>query len=595
MFLSQFSSLIETLTTAPGYLLIAGDFNFHIDDVTNREASYFLELLESSNLQQHTTETTHRCGHTLDLIISRQTDNLVSSTTIHRGLPSDHDAVSCNLAVPRVKSTRRKVCYRNFKSINMAEMRKDIQASPLVTSHTSDLTTIINQYNTTLHQYINHHAPEKTRTITLRPHAPWYSDVIHAAKQKKRQLERKWMSSGLEIDKQIFKEECKAYHHMIESAKSTYHSDRIANCDQKKLFKIIDKMLTPEDDNTLPASDCPEKLANKFANYFDSKINSLREDLDELVVPTVNTVNSHTPIAKRLSEFSPVSSELVRKIIMDSPNKHCQLDPLPTWMLKECIDELLPSIMEIINASLASGCVPNSFKTALITPIIKNLKNDPNDLKNYRPISNLPFLSKVLEKVVAHELHHHLQSNDLYAKMQSAYRKHHSTETAIIRVYNDILHAIDGHQDVILVLLDLSAAFDTIDHQILIDRMHKRFGIDGTVLSWFRSYLQHRTQHVTVNNAKSACHSLNFGVPQGSVLGPILFTMYVAPLEDLISQHNLNSMMYADDSQLYQMMKRSQHMNTVSRIEACIADIRTWYALNKLKQNRDNPLLISIQ
>ena len=222
------------------------------------------------------------------------------------------------------------------------------------------------------------------------------------------------------------------------------------------------------------------------------------------------------------------------------------------------MDDILPPITDIINNSLACGCVPSLLKTAIITPIIKTIrKNYPNDLKGYRPISNLPFISKVLENVVADQLHHHLQNNNLYARMQSAYRKYHSTETAIIRVYNDILRAIDDHQDVILVLLDLSAAFDTIDHQILIDRMCNRFGIQGTALSWFKSYLQHRTQQVSVNNAHSDLHTINFGVPQGSVLGPLLFTMYVAPLEDLISQHKLNNMMYADDSQIYQTMERA--------------------------------------
>ena len=163
----------------------------------------------------------------------------------------------------------------------------------------------------------------------------------------------------------------------------------------------------------------------------------------------------------------------------------------------------------------------------------------------------LPFLSKVLERIVACQSRDYLIANDLYPSLQSAYRKYHSTETALLRVQNDVLRAIDQKQEVILVLLDLSAAFDTIDHDILISRLCKQFGFTGTVLSWFMSYLRERSQKVVIGSTESKPQPLTSGVPQGSVLGPLLFILYFGPLQDVIKSHGLECMMYADDSQLY--------------------------------------------
>ena len=152
----------------------------------------------------------------------------------------------------------------------------------------------------------------------------------------------------------------------------------------------------------------------------------------------------------------------IDKIIKQSPSKSCDLDPLPTALLEENMSGILPLITEIVNDSLSSGHVPEEFKVAHVTPLLKNTSLDKNVLKNYRPVSNLPFVSKVLERAVAKQLQNYLTVNNLHKPQQSAYRKHHSTETALLCVQNDIVQAIDGKKSVILVLLDLSAAFDTI-------------------------------------------------------------------------------------------------------------------------------------
>ena len=215
----------------------------------------------------------------------------------------------------------------------------------------------------------------------------------------------------------------------------------------------------------------------------------------------------------RMSIFEPVTPAFVKNIILSSPPKSCDLDPIPSSLLTCHIDSIIESITEIINVSLCTGEVPSSFKHALVSPLLKKSDLDPEILKNYRPVSNLSFISKILEKVVCHQINEHLHFNDLLECNQSAYRKKHNTETAILKIFNDLLMAADNKNISILVLLDLSAAFDTIDHRILLKRLKETFGFDGIVLKWFESYLCNRTQSVNINGSTSSPQTIQFGVP----------------------------------------------------------------------------------
>ena len=148
--------------------------------------------------------------------------------------------------------------------------------------------------------------------------------------------------------------------------------------------------------------------------------------------------------------------------------KACDLDPLPACLLSTNLHVLMPVVARIVNLSLKSGSMPSKLKEAVLKPLLKKTNLDQTEFKNYRPVSNLSFLSKVIEKAVAFQLTSYLEDNHLYEPLQSAYKKSLSTETALIKVHNDIVTAIDSGHSVILVLLDLSAAFDTVDHRILI-------------------------------------------------------------------------------------------------------------------------------
>ena len=183
------------------------------------------------------------------------------------------------------------------------------------------------------------------------------------------------------------------------------------------------------------------------------------------------------------------------------------------------------------------------------------------------------------------QIQNYVDTNNLNAYPQSAYRKYYSTETAVVRVTNDILRAVDNHHHVILVLLDLSAAFDTLDHAILLQRFQERFGITGNALRWMTSYFHERQQCVVINGTRFDWKQVLWGAPQGSVFGPMAFSFYSAPVEDIIMSHGLECMIYADDTQIYFSFNDLEMDTAVSRIEKCVSDIRSWMITNQLMLN----------
>ena len=216
--------------------------------------------------------------------------------------------------------------------------------------------------------------------------------------------------------------------------------------------------------------------------------------------------------------MTPVSCSTVKNTIQSLSNKTCSLDPIPTFVVKNYADSISLIITNIINQSLIAGEFPSLLKSSHVHPRLKKDNLDKEVLKNYRPVANIPFLCKVIEKVVATQTYNYLEAHNLMPTMQSAYRKHHSTETTLLRVTNDILRAIDRRQDVVLFLLDLSAAFDTIDHTILVERLESYFAFSKQTLSWFRSYLANRRQSIIIGDQMSTPSDLHYGVPQGSIL-----------------------------------------------------------------------------
>ena len=263
--------------------------------------------------------------------------------------------------------------------------------------------------------------------------------------------------------------------------------------------------------------------------------------------------------------------------------KTCDLHPIPTSVLKQHVLELAPIIARIVSASLAFGEFPTSLKTSIVRPKLKKPDLHSEIYQNYRPLANISFMSKVIEKSVAIQTYSYLNNNALFTSLQSAYRAHYSTETALLR-----------GNDVILILLDLSAAFDTLHHDILLTRLHLYFGFKGIALNWFSSYLRGRTQRVNIPGSSSSPRTLHYSVPQGFILGPLLFTLYIAPLQDVIATFNLQCMFYADDTQLYIAVKPSTPELAIDFLSTCIKAVFHWNTCNKLQTNRGKTAVLRL-
>ena len=216
------------------------------------------------------------------------------------------------------------------------------------------------------------------------------------------------------------------------------------------------------------------------------------------------------------------------------------------------------------------------FKTAIVKPLLKKPSLDQDDLINYRPVSSLSFLFKVAEKLVLSQLSEYLNANQLFSPVQSACRQNHSIKTALVKIVNDLLPAHDDGKVSILTLLDLSATFDTIDHNVLLNRLEHAFSITGTALSWIRSYLSDRDQTVVVNGLKSEPFRLPYGVPHGSVLGPILFVLYTKPLDDIFDRHSVCHHSFADDTQMQNSSSSLDQLDTtISAMQECVSDVES--------------------
>ena len=269
---------------------------------------------------------------------------------------------------------------------------------------------------------------------------------------------------------------------LIRKTKTDYYTNLICeNKDNnKKLFDVVNKLLGRKHSMPLPRKPV-DILVESFSDFFINKIVAIKASIG-----TDNSGDAAAPqpsplVRAPMDILHPATEHEIQCIIAASPNKQCALDPFPTGLVKSCKDFLTPIIMQIVNKSLSTGEFPQAFKNALVTPLLKKRTLDEDVLNNYRPVSNLAFISKITEKVVASRLNHHLMVNNLQEPFQSAYRMNHSTETAMLRVQNDIIRALGDNKVVLLVLIDLSAAFDTVNHQRLLNTLHA-IGITGKAL-----------------------------------------------------------------------------------------------------------------
>ncbi|KAI2655645.1 RNA-directed DNA polymerase from mobile element jockey [Labeo rohita] len=469
----------------------------------------------------------------------------------------------------------------------------DLSQLLCVPLNTQDLDKMTSNMGTIFSDTLEAVAPIKLKKVREKRIAPWYNSNTHSLKKETRNLERKWRKTNLEVFRIAWKNCMSRYRQALKAARAEHFRELIENNQNNPRF-LFSTVARLTNNQTPPDLNIPLQFnSNDFMNFFTDKIDNIRNAITNVDYTASNMSTSFVALKEKLQYFTAIGQEELNKLITVSKPTTCLLDPVPTKLLKELLPVAEEPLLNIINSSSSLGHVPKPFKLAVIKPLIKKPQLDPSELANYRPISNLPFMSKILEKVISAQLCSFLQKNDIYEEFQSGFRPHHSTETALVKITNDLLLASDQGCISLLVLLDLSVAFDTIDHDILIDRLQNYAGIQGQALKWFRSYLSDRYHFVYLNGESSLLSPVKYGVPQGSVLGPLLFSIYMLPLGNIIRKHGISFHCYADDTQLY-ISTQPDETSELSKLTECVKNVKDWMTNNFLLLNSDKTEILLI-
>ena len=604
-FCKEFEEYLNHLAHLPGKLIITGDFNVHVENPQDSDARKFVTILSNYDLHQHVTSATHISGGFLDLVLTRSNVcdslNIDNLTITETATSSDHFLVdfSCSFAHQN-KSQRVTMVNRKIKDIVISKFKEDILASPINDpSKFQNCDTAVELYNNELKRLLDCHAPQIEYQVNP-DQSKWIDSTCQNARRARRKAERTHRRLQTNESKIAFGFASKQAEAILNARRNSFYKNQLEafQGDKKGTYRIVNKLMDRDlSKNIIPHIKPDDVTADEFKTFFKEKVETIYTEIESNIPCSPKTDKIPDFACTPWSKFVPINQQHLKDTICEINKKDCEEDPIPLKILLQCLDELEPIITFIVNDSLSSGIFPSSLKNALVRPTIKDMKGDINSYKNYRPISNLPFLSKILEKSVYKQLTPHLHQHQLHANHQSGYRPNHSCETATLTIYNDLLCISDLKNKVILLLLDLSAAFDTVNHKLLLNKLYKKFGISGSVLDWFKSYLGERSFTVVINRSRSSKCFLRIGVPQGSILGPILFILYTKELESIAKKHGFNIHLYADDSQMY--IEFNPLFQDISSIETRIIDgvneIKDWMALNKLKINPDKTEALVIQ
>ena len=583
-FYSELTQYLEVLALYKCQIIIDGDFNLHVEKTTDPHTVRFSELLDSFGCIQHVPAVpTHRDGHTLDLVITKSEQVIDELAVDPPNVISDHSVISWRVPFDQQPPITQNREIRGWSKMDADGFRAALFRSELcdVTCRPQSADDFFQLYDDVLRRLADQFAPIKKITLRRQRLAVWMDDECRQLRRMSRMLERRYRRSSQPSDRQQWIEHERKRHRVYRQKEQSYWSIRLSeNAGQpRKLWQSLNELLA-RNGAKKPATDHP--TAQRLLDHFNEKVASVRNSTGGCIPTTFLP-----PAENQFEQFVECSMEDVRNIIVRGPSKSCALDPLPTGVVKTFLPELLPYLTDMCNMSLRRGYLPENQRHAIVTPRLKKANADPADVKNYRPISNLTFMSKTVERLVCHQLVAYLDKHDLLPHLQSAYRKFHSTETSVLKLAGDALLAADQGDVTLLGFLDLSAAFDTVDHGILIDRLQKTFGLGGPVLNWIRSFISDRTQTVSFAGEQSNRSETLCGVPQGSVLGPVLFILYAADVIAIAERHGFRVHSYADDTQLYFHDKAEACESRISRFSNCISDIESWMTSNRLKMNTD--------
>ena len=590
-FLDEIVTLFEMLVTTKENFILAGDVNIHmdVDDVTY--TNKFKDILDMFNMIQHVDFPTHIQGHTLDVIVTFQDGPLIKNIISNEYDVSHHFLVDFDASIDLEKREENEIMYRKIKNIDPEVFKRDITEKILLTE--GSFGDNVNHYNRNMRKIIDKHAPLKSRKIKSVPEAPWFDAEYAFLRKQRRKAEKKYRKSLLVVDKDEYIKLRKQTTQLAHKKKCSYYGEKMEGLNNKVLFSSINKLLDNEPDAVLPESTSDSELANNFLEFFSDKIKKIRATFknDE----QFNMDNSGSPIEK-LVLFDAATEDEISEIVTSFGVKCSPDDPIPASVLKTYSELLIPIWTKLVNMSLEQGSM-DCLKNAVVIPIIKQLDStmDKDEYKNYRPVSNLLFLGKLIERIVSVRLDKHMTDNNLHSEFQHGYKKCHSTETILLKVVNDLLLSCDKQFPTIVMLLDLSAAFDTVDQVKLLSILRDEIGVDGVALRWFESFLRGRTQKVKVYSSYSNVSDLDYGVAQGSVLGPPLFNIYIRSLKKHVHPSRFSIFGFADDHQLLKTFLPFFQVEALDGdINKCLRLLSDWMNSFFLKLNASKTKILVI-
>ena len=607
----QLTSFIDYFTDRLSLLnvrettVVCGDFNINLLSINSNEHynTFFADTLSSSFLPTITLPTRLSNNSSLiDNIFVNKHERLNFAGILNNEI-SDHQviAVNMNLTLPPQKinyitvfsnSDQSKINFKNdFESKSVYDrLNHELDANP------DENYSIL---ETTISDSMNAHLEKKIVKFNRRKHKkdPWITYGILNSVNHKNRLYKRLMK--INRDTPLFmtkKQEFNAYKNslrkIINLAKNHYYSTQFQKNkgDGKKTWETLDNVLHRKTSKSSPdaiqindkLSTDKTEMADSFNTYF-STICATSE------IDNPNNVPSHEVYLNNPTEaefnFEHIDNVTVLHYINKlKPSHSCGHDNISSNVLKIIAMEVSPCLTLIINQVLSTGQFPKNLKTAKVIPIHKT--GEKSLMKNYRPISILPVVSKIIENVMHTQLTDYFTMNKLFTSQQYGYRENRSTELAALELMDRNLDNMNRNLTPVNVYIDLSKAFDCLDHNILLSKL-KFYGLNDNAIKLLKNYLSDRNQYVQLGNTKSQLHGISRGIPQGSVMGPLLFNIVINDLNAATKKFDL--IMYADDTTLISTLETFGNTNRPTEIENNISDeiskITTWLHSNKLKLN----------
>lgn len=553
-------------------LYCCGDFNINLLKPDLPAVQYFNSFLHTVGATQIITDPTRITETTyslVDFILVMDDTNCINSGVINSDI-SDHDFVYCNINISRPKNIPTIRTYRDYKNINLDEFNFDLQnINFYYMLQLDDVDDKLLFFNTTILQLFNKHAPLITRKFTKK-FIPWLTDNLKLLMTLRDNAKAKFKNTRKTGDWNYYKSLRNLTNRTFKLEKKAFFDFASRSRNKNAMWKHLNylNLGMKKNDYNIPLhlSD-PDKINDYFVNS----------------IPFVNPVFTalFTPSSTSATfSFTTVSTEIISDILIGMKSTAVGFDGIDVHMIRLCSPFIVPFLTHIINTCILQNRFPKCWKEAVVTPLPK--KNEVQDIKDLRPISILPVFSKILERVLESQIKNFVSSFNLLPDTQSGFRSGHSCTTALLCVTDDILQATDQGLVTVLVLLDYSKAFDTVNHTKLLSILSDK-GFSQNAVQLLGDFLSGRSQRVKINSKTSGPLYLQQGVPQGSILSPILFSLYTSSFMghlDYMKAHQ-----YADDVQLYYSFKASDWIAANHNINRDLSVIHSLSAKHSLSVN----------